>query len=83
MTLEKHDASEKDNDRAGFNHLAKPKKQKTSEKLAGKGTAPHEVERSRNPVRPGPGGRVDARQREKIERRREQALEILSKMLGV
>lgn len=81
--MENQDASEKNNDRARSNHLAKPEEQKASAELAGEGTATHEAQRSRNPVRPGPGGRVDARQREKIDRKRDAALEILSTMLGI
>ena len=81
--MENQDASKKNNDRARSNHLAKPEEQKASAELAGEGTATHEAQRSRNPVRPGPGGRVDARQREKIDRKRDAALEILSTMLGI
>lgn len=81
--MENQDASKKNNDRARSNHLAQPEEQKASAELARKGTATHEAQRSRNPVRPGPGGRVDARQREKIDRKRDAALEILSTMLGI
>jgi len=81
--MENQDANKKNNDRAGSNHLAKPEKQTPSAELTGQGITSHETERPRIPVRPGSGGRVDARQREKIDRRREQALKILSTMLGV
>ena len=83
MTTEKNDGSKKNNDRAGSNHLVEPEKQTPSAEPTGQGTTPHETERPRIPVRPGPGGKVDARQREKIDRRREQALEILSTMIGI
>jgi hypothetical protein len=81
--MENQDASKKNNDRTRPDRMVKPEEQTPSAELAGEGTATHEAQRSRNPVRPGPGGRVDARQREKIDRKRDAALEILSTMLGV
>lgn len=81
--MENQDASKKNNDRTRPDRMVKPQEQTPSEIVKGEGTAPHEAQRARNPVRSGPGGRVDARQREKIDRRGKQALEILSTMLGV
>ena len=81
--MENDNASEKNNDRAGSNRMVEPQEQTPGEKLARKRIAPHEAERPRNPVRSGPGGRVDARECEKIDRRGKAALEILSTMLGV
>ena len=81
--MENQDASKKNNDRAGSDRMVKPQEQTPGEKLARKRIAPHETQRSRDPIRSGPGGRVDARECEKINRRSEAALKILSTMLGV
>ena len=81
--MENDNASEKNNDRNRPDRMVEPQEQTPSEIVEGEGTATHEAERSRNPVRSGPGGRVDARECEKIDRRGKAALEILSTMLGV
>ena len=81
--MENQDASEKDNDRARFDRMVEPQEQKTSAVLAREGIAPHEAERARNPIRSRTGRRVDARECEKIDRKRDEALNILATMLGV
>ena len=81
--MENDNASEKNNDRNRPDRMVESQEQTPGEKLARKRIATHEAERPRNPVRSGPGGRVDARECEKIDRRGKAALEILSTMLGV
>ena len=81
--MENDDASEKNNDRAGSNRMVKPQEQTPGAIVEGEGIASYEIERSRNPVRPGLGGRVDARECQKIDRRKEEALQILQTLLGV
>tara|TARA_R100001244_G_scaffold99492_1_gene74313 strand:- start:94 stop:366 length:273 start_codon:yes stop_codon:yes gene_type:complete len=80
--MENNDASKKNNDRARPDRVVEPQEQTPGEILEGQGTAAHEAERPRNPVRSGIGGRVDERECEEIDRRGEQALKILSTMLG-
>ena len=81
--MENDNASEKNNDRNRSDRMVESQEQTPGEKLARKRIATHETERPRDPVRPGPGRRVDARECEKIDRRGKAALEILSTMLGV
>ena len=81
--MENDNASEKNNDRNRPDRMVESEKQTPGEKLARKRIASHEAQRSRDPVRPSLGRRVDARQREKIDRKRDAALNILSTMLGV
>ena len=81
--MENDNASEKNNDRNRPDRMVEPQEQTPSEIVEVEGTATHDAERSRNPGRSGPGGRVDARECEKIDRRGKAALEILSTMLGV
>ena len=94
--MENSNASEKNNDRTRPDQMVESEKSTPGAILEGQGTAAHEVERSRNPVRSGIGGRVDERECEEIKdkckqierrvealaRREAQALKILSTMLG-
>ena len=81
--MENDNASEKDNDRARPDRMVKPQEQTPGAIVEGEGIASHEAQRSRNPVRPGLGGRVDERECQKIDRRKEEALQILQTLFGV
>ena len=80
--MENQDASKKNNDRAGSDRMVKSQEQTPGAIVTGEGITTHEVERSRNPVRPRPGGRVDARQCQTIDRRYDEALKILDTYFG-
>ena len=83
MTIkETHDASKKNNDRARPDRMVELEEQTPGAIVTGEGITTHEVERSRNPVRPRPGGRVDARQCQTIDRRYDEALKILDTYFG-
>jgi hypothetical protein len=83
MTIkETHDASKKNNDRAGSDRMVELEEQTPGAIVTGEGIATHEAQRSRNPVRPRPGGRVDARQCQTIDRRYGEALKILDTYFG-
>lgn len=74
--------SEKNNDGARPDRMVELEEQTPGAIVKGEGIATHEVERSRDPVRPRPGGRVDARQCQKIDRRYDEALKILDTYFG-
>jgi len=80
--MENDNASKKNNDRAGSDRMVELEEQTPGAIVTGEGIATHEVERSRDPVRPRPGGRVDARQCQTIDRRKEEALKILDTYFG-
>ena len=74
--------SEKNNDGTRPDRMVELEEQTPGAIVKGEGIATHETKRPRIPVRPGPGGRVDARQCQAIDRRYDEALKILDTYFG-